>query len=149
MSESAIAYNTATDAPAKSTNAKGTGFEMNIDGTKSYVEYADTGAITAGGKDVTLTEEYVKVTVTKASDPTDTFKVTTVSDATGVDDAAGTTYVAVNGNIVVTATGTNNDVNVAISDADGDIQTKTTVNGGASLTKAAKEKDVTVAVTNS
>ena len=91
------------------------GVIYTMGGTTKYVAYAGTTDAATG--DIVIDSDYVKVTVTESSDPTDSYKVVTSEDATGLT-AAGNTYVKVGSTVTVTneTDSGNDDVYAAIAD---------------------------------
>ena len=138
---------TAYTVAAKATGDQGTGVIYTMGGTTKYVAYAGTTDAATG--DIVIDSDYVKVTVTESSDPTDSYKVVTSEDATGLT-AAGNTYVKVGSTVTVTneTDSGNDDVYAAIADGANINDAKAKVVNGTPKTVTAEEANITVTITN-
>ena len=142
-----------TVAESAFTDAKGTGAVYTINSVTKYVAYNGSidGSEVGSSHDITLDQDYVKVTVEITNDPTDSFKVVTDEDSTGLTDTAGTTYVAVGSDVTIsdeTSSGSD-DVHVAVTDGNSINEANASVtDSGSAKTVTAGEYDITVTIDN-
>ena len=134
---------------AKPDGKGGTGFEMNLGGTKSYVKYGN--AITPDGtQNVELTSEFVKVTVAKTGSHNSSVTTADPSGTITVTDGAGTGYAKKGTEVTIASTGTNGSgvyvkTTGASTNLDGQTEIVTGASSGNKVTAADADLTITIA----